>query len=111
MKAIEALKEGTKMFPKSGQLELQIANAYTSLEKPEESLQHVQAAIAKGNLNKPFQAYLSLSYTAYQLKKFDIALEAAKKATEYPEGVKDGTAMVNALEGIIKDREAKKNKS
>jgi len=111
MKAIEALKEGTKAFPKSGQLELQIANAYTSLEKPEESLKHVQAAIAKGNLTKPFQAYLSLSYTAYQLKKFDIALEAAKKATEFPEGVKDGTAMVNALEGIIKDREAKKNKS
>ena len=111
MKAIEALKEGTKIFPKAGQLELQIANAYTSLEKPDDALKHVQAAIAKGNLNKPFQAYLSLSYTAYQLKKFDIALEAAKKAAEYPEGAKDGGAMVKALEGIMQDREARKNKS
>ena len=111
MKAIEALKDGTKIFPKAGQLELQIANAYTSLEKPEDALKHVQAAIAKGNLSKPFQAYLSLSYTAYQLKKFDIALEAAKKAAEYPEGAKDGGAMVKALEGIMQDREARKNKS
>jgi predicted Zn-dependent protease len=111
LKAIEALKEGTKVFPKSGQLEFQIAQAYTSIEKPEEALKHVQAAIAKGNLTKPFQAYLSLSYTAYQLKKFDIALEAAKKAAEYPEGVKDGGAMVKALEGIMQDREARKNKA
>ena len=111
MKAIDALKEGTKVFPKSGQLELQIAHAYTSLEKPEDALRHAQAAIAKGNLSKPFQAYLSVSYTAYQLKKFDIALEAAKKAAEFPEGAKDGGAMVKALEGIIQDREARKNKS
>jgi predicted Zn-dependent protease len=111
LKAIEALKEGTKAFPKSGQLEFQIAQAYTSLEKPEDALRHVQAAIAKGNLTKPFQAYLSLSYTAYQLKKFDVALEAAKKAAEYPEGVKDGGAMVKALEGIMQDREARKNKT
>jgi len=111
MKAIEALKNGTKVFPKAGQLELQIANAYTALEKPQDALQHVQAAIAKGNLSKPFQAYLSLSYTAYQLKKFDIALEAAKKAAEFPEGAKDGNSMVKALEGIMQDREARKNKS
>ena len=36
---------------------------------------------------------------------------AALKASEYPEGAKDGQSMVNALKGIIADREAKKNKS
>jgi len=111
MKAIDALKEATKVFPKSGQIEYMIAQAYTSIEKPEESLTHIQAAIAKGNLARPFQAYLSLSYTAYQLKKYDIALQAAKKAAEFPEGAKDGKSMVKALEDIIKDREAKKNKT
>ena len=39
------------------------------------------------------------------------ALEAAKKAAEYPEGAKDGGAMVKALEGIMQDRETRKNKS
>jgi tetratricopeptide (TPR) repeat protein len=111
LKGVEALKQGTKMFPKSGQLEFLIAQAYTSLDKPDMALPHIQAAIAKGGLNKPYQAQLSLAYTAYSLKQYDLALEAARKATEYPEGVKDGQSMVNALEGIIKEREAKKNKS
>ena len=78
---------------------------------PAAVLTHIQAAIAKGNLTKPHQAHLSLAYTAYSLKKYDLALEAALKASEYPEGAKDGQSMVNALKGIIADREAKKNKS
>lgn len=111
LKGIDALKEGTKAFPKAGQLEFQIAQAYTSLDKPEDALKHIQAAIAKGNLTKPYQAYLSLAYTAYNLQKYEIALEAARKATEFPEGVKDGKNMADALDALIKDREAKKNKT
>ncbi|MEJ1972672.1 MAG: hypothetical protein WDM96_09505 [Lacunisphaera sp.] len=111
LKSVDTLKEATKIFPKSGQLELLISQAYTQLDKPEESLVHAQAAIAKGNLTKPYQAYLSLSFTAYQLKKYEVALEAAKKAAEFPEGAKDGGNMVKALNDIIKDREAKKNKT
>lgn len=111
LKGIEALKEGTKAFPKSGQLEFLIAQGFTAIENAEESLKHIQIAIAKGNLAKPYQAYLSLAYTAYSLQKYDIALEAAVKATEYPEGVKDGQNMADALKALIKDREAKKNKS
>jgi tetratricopeptide (TPR) repeat protein len=111
LKGIEALKEGTRAFPKSGQLEFLIAQGYTAVDNPEESLKHIQVAIAKGNLAKPYQAYLSLAYTAYSLQKYDIALDAARKATEYPEGVKDGQNMADALSALIKDREAKKNKS
>jgi tetratricopeptide (TPR) repeat protein len=111
LKGIEALKQGAKAFPDSGQLEFQIAQVYTSLDKPEMALPHIQAAIKKGNLTKPHQAHLSLAYAAYSLKKYDLALEAALKASEYPEGAKDGQNMVNALKGLIADREAKKNKS
>ncbi len=108
---IEALKEGTKFFPKSGQLEFLIAQAYTSIDKPEDALKHIQLAITKGNLTKLYQAYLSLAYTAYSLQKYDIALGAARKATEFPEGAKDGKNMADALEALIRDREAKKNKT
>lgn len=111
LKGIEALKQGTKSFPKSGQLEFLVAQAYTSLDKPDLALPHIQAAITKGNLNKPYQAHLSLAYTAYSLKQYDLALEAARKAAEFPDGAKDAQNMVGALEGIIKDREAKKNKT
>lgn len=111
LKGVEALKQGAKAFPDSGQLEFQIAQVYTSLDKPDMALEHIQSAIKKGNLTKPHQAQLALAYTAYSLKKYDLALQAARKASEYPEGAKDGQNMVKALEGLIADRDAKKNKS
>lgn len=111
LKGIEALKEGTKAFPDSGQLELQIAQNYMAIDKLEEALAHSQRAVAKGNLNKPHQGYMLVAYTAYQLKKLDVALQAATKATEYPEAGKDAANMKKALEDLIKDREAKKTKA
>ena len=110
LKGIEALKDAAKAFPKSGQIELMIAQAYHALEKPEDAFPHAQAAIAKGDLTKPAQAQIFLAYVAYELKKYDVAMEAAKKAAEFPEGAKDGKNMVRAIEDILKDREAKKNK-
>jgi tetratricopeptide (TPR) repeat protein len=109
LKGIEALKQGTKAFPESGQLEFLIAQSYTSIDKPAEALPHIQTAIAKGNLSKPYQAYLSLAFTAYSLQQYDVALNAARKAADFPEGAKDAAPMVKALEDIIKDRETKKN--
>jgi len=109
-KSIETLKSAAKVFPKSGQLEFMIAQAYHSLEKPAEALPHLQAAVAKGELQKPHAVYLFLAYISYELKKFDIALDAARKAAEFPEGVKDAQNMIKGIEDIVKDREAKKNK-
>ncbi len=113
LKGIDALKNATKAFPKSGQMEFMIAQQYHSLEQPEAALPHAQAAVAKGNLNKPHQTYMFLAYIAFELKKFDIALNAAKKAAEFPEGAKDPQTqnMIKAIEETIKDREAKKNKA
>ena len=110
-KAIETLKDAAKAFPKSGQIEFMVAQAYHSLDKPEQTLPHLQAAIEKGGLTKPHSVYLFLAYVAYELKKFDIALDAAKKAAATPEGAKDGQNMIKAIEDIVKEREAKKNKA
>ena len=109
-KSIDTLKNAAKVFPNSGQLEFMIAQAYHSMEKPAEALPHLQAAIAKGNLQKPHAVYLFLAYISYELKKYDIALEAARKAAEFPEGAKDAQNMIKGIEDIVKDREAKKNK-
>lgn len=109
-KSIDTLKNAAKAFPKAGQIEFMIAQAYHSLEKPADALPHLQAAVAKGDLQKPHSVYLFLAYIGYELKKYDIALEAAKKATEYPDGVKDGQNMIKGIEEILKDREAKKSK-
>jgi tetratricopeptide (TPR) repeat protein len=111
MKQIETLKNATKVFPKSGQLEFMIAQAYQGLDQSEPALTHAQAAVAKGGLTKPHQVYLFLAYVAFQLKKFDVAEIAAKKAIEIPEGAKDGKNMLRAIEDTVKDRDAKKNKT
>jgi tetratricopeptide (TPR) repeat protein len=111
LKGIEALKEGAKAFPKSGQLEFLIGQAYASLDNQEQAMKHFEAATIKGGLQKPHQAYLALSYSAYQAQKFEVALKAAEKAAEFPEGAKDGGAMAKAIRDIIADREAKKNKA
>jgi len=109
-KSIDTLKSAAKAFPKSGQIEFMIAQAYHSLEKPVEALPHLQAAVAKGDLQKPHSVYLFLAYVSYELKKFDIALDAAKKAAAYPEGAKDAQNMIKGIEEVLKDRELKKSK-
>lgn len=112
IKSIEVLKEASKVFPKSGQLEFTIGQAYHGLDKAEEAMTHLQAAVTKGGLSKPHQAYMFLAYVAYELKKFDAALDAAKKALETPEGAKDPQtkSMIRAIEETIKDRAEKKAK-
>ena len=111
-KSIETLKSAAKVFPKAGQLDFMIAQAYNSLEKPEDCLIYLQSAIAKGGLAKPHQVYGFLAYIGYELKKFDIALDAAQKAVATPEGAKDTQAqnMLKAIKEIMQDREVKKSK-
>lgn len=108
-KAIDALERAAKQFPQAGQLEYLIAQSYYSLEKPEDALKHLELGVKKGNLTKPYQAYLFLAYVAFELKKFDVALDAANKAITFPEGVKEGERMKNAVTDAMKDRETKLN--
>jgi len=112
LKSIDVLKQASKVFPKSGQIEFMIAQAYHGLEKTDEALPHLEAAVAKGNLTKPHQVYMYLAYIAFELKKFDKALDAAQKAAATPEGAKDPQTkgMIKAIEDTMRDREAKKAK-
>lgn len=111
-KGIETLKDATKAFPKSGQLEYMIGQAYYAIGKPEDALPHLKQAVAKGGLAKPHQVYSFMAYMSYELKKFDEALEAAQKAIATPDGAKDPQArnLLKGIQDIIKEREAKKSK-
>lgn len=104
--AVEALKEATKHFPNAGQLEYLIAQTLYSLNKPEEAIDHLQACIAKGGTTKPHSAYMYLAYIAFEMKKYDIALEAINNAIKYPEGQKEGNNLKKAIETVIAEREA-----
>jgi tetratricopeptide (TPR) repeat protein len=111
-KAIDTLKEAAKVFPKSnGQLEYLIAQNYYTMEKLEEALPFLQTSVKKGGGNKPHSTYLFLAFIAYELKKFDIALEATNRAIATPEGKAEGQRMKQAIEDLIKEREAKAAKA
>lgn len=109
-KSIETLKDAANAFPNSGQVEFMIAQQFQALDQPEQALSHLQSAVKKGDLAKPDKVYLYLAFIGYELKKFDIALEAAKKAAEFPESAKDAQNMIKAIEDTIQDREARKSK-
>lgn len=111
LQSIDALKRASASFPTMGQFEYMIAQGYQAMDKAADALPHLQAAIAKGNLTKPHQTYMFLAYVAFELKKFDIALEAAQKAAALPEGAEDPQTktMLKSIEETIKDREAKKS--
>lgn len=106
-KSIDALKRAAAAFPQNGQFEYLIAQAYFSLEKSDEAFAHAQSAVKRGNLTRPHSAYLFLAYIAFELKKFDEALEAVNKALTYPEAKTDGERMKTAIEDAIRERENK----
>lgn len=110
-KAIDTLKRATKVFPESGQLEYLIAQNYYQLEKLGDALPHLQASIRKGGGAKPHTTYLFLAFVAYELKKYELAMEAAEKAIEFPEGRAEGERMKQAIEDIVKERESKLQKA
>jgi tetratricopeptide (TPR) repeat protein len=110
LKAIDALKRATKFYPKSGQLDFLIGQNYYSIKKLDEALPYLQRSVSKGGGNKPAQTYILMAYIAYELKKLDIALEAANKVITFPDGVKEGTRFKKAVLDAIEEREAKKNK-
>jgi len=111
LKAIDTLIEATKRFPKSGQLEYLIAQNYYSMEKLDAALPHLVSSIQKGGGTKPHTTYLFMAYIAYELKKFDIALDAANRAIATTEGKTEGLRMKQAIQDVLKEREAKAQKA
>ena len=110
--AISVLKEAAVKFPKTGQLDLQIGQIYSQLDnKTSEAYSYYKSAVGKEGLDKPHSAYMSLAYTAFELEKFDEALEAITKASTYPESKKDTLLprLKTAIEEAIKDQIANKS--
>jgi tetratricopeptide (TPR) repeat protein len=107
-KAIEALTEGSKKFPKSGQLDYQAATIYYSLNQPEGAYKSLQAATAKGGLTKPGAVYAFMGYVCWELGKFPEALETINKAMTFPDTQNDKQLpqLKQAVEEAIRDREA-----
>ena len=101
--AIAVLEEAAKLFPKNGEIEVQIAQIYIQLEKPREALQHAKAAVQKGNFEgtKPFSVHYLIAYTAFELGDLDEASRALAVAEKFPEAAKD--AQFPKLKAIVSE--------
>ncbi len=102
-KAIEVLKEAAGLFPKNGEIEVQITQLHIQLENNREALKHAKLAIAKGNFEttKPYTVHYLVAYTAYDLGEIDEANAAIAAAEKFEEAKKD--PQFPKLKGVIAD--------
>lgn len=109
--AITVLLEAAKLFPKSSEIEVQIAQLYMQTENPKEALQHAKAAIAKNNFEttKPFSVHYLAAYTAYDLGDIEEAQKAIASAEKFPEAAKDPQfpKLKNVITEALAERDAK----
>jgi tetratricopeptide (TPR) repeat protein len=112
-RAIEVLQEASRLFPKNGEIELQVAQIHIQMENNKEALRHAKLAAEKGNFErtKPFSVYYLIAYTAYDMGEIDEAKAAVEKAGQFEESKKD--AQFPRLKGVIDEaiaeREARKS--
>ncbi len=107
LKAVEALREASKRFPKAGSLDFQIASIYYTLDRTQDAYNAVKVSLQKG-LDKPVQAYLLLAYFASEMKNYDEAKAAAENALKADPDNRDAVRLLDAINEAIKDREAQK---
>jgi tetratricopeptide (TPR) repeat protein len=109
--AITVLKEATGLFPKNGELEVQIAQIYLQMEKTKEAFEHAKAAIAKGNFEgtKPYGVHYLMAYTAYELGRIEDANKAVSEAGKFEESKKDPqfARLRDVVTEAVAEREAK----
>ena len=110
-KAIDALKEAQKdpRFADNGQIDFQIGQIYSELNKTVEAYPYFLSASKKSGVEHLYSVYMFLAYTAFEMEKFDDALEAVDHAVKFPESAKD-KQLPKLREGIveaIKERDAR----
>jgi hypothetical protein len=113
LKAIEVLKEAATKFPQNGQFDLQVGQAYFSLDRIEDAISALNVADRKGVPGREITLYLSLAYYNYAADHYEAAIAAAKKGLALPEG-RSGQPnaqlrqIQDASEQAIKVRDAKR---
>jgi hypothetical protein len=114
LKAIDVLKEAAAKYPQNGQFDLQVGQAYFSLDRVDDAIAALKIADRKGVPGREITLYLSLSYYCYAADRYEEAIEASKKGLATPEG-KTGQPnaqlrqIQDASEQAIKSRDAKRD--
>jgi tetratricopeptide (TPR) repeat protein len=112
LRAVEVLKEASNLFPKNGEIEMQIAQIYIQMEDNRNALKHAKLSVKKGNFErtKPFAAHYLIGYTAFDLGEIDEANAAVAEASKFEEAKKDPQfpKLKNVIAEALAEREMKK---
>lgn len=105
--AILALEEAAKLFPKEGNLDIQIGELYRGREDTRQARAHYRRALEKGNLERPMGAYLLLAYSSMELEDWDEALRAITEASKFPEFAKErqNISLKEHIERTVRERD------
>lgn len=90
--ALTTIEKAIASLPADGQLEFTLAQLHYTAGRLADARKHLELAVKKGHLDKPGQTRLFLAYTAYELKDFPAAAEAAKAAAAHDDVKKDDLA-------------------
>jgi hypothetical protein len=105
-RAIEALTRAAAALPDDGEIEYALARLYHAEDKPAETYAHLRAAVARGRLAHPGQAWFFLTYVAYELRLFEEAARYAGTAADHPDVSRED---ITRLAQAIQDALAEKN--
>jgi tetratricopeptide (TPR) repeat protein len=102
--AIKTLEEAARIFPKSGQLEYQIAQTYYGNNQVKEAFVHIKKCVEKGGPEKPGDGWYFYAVIAYNLKDYNAALKAAAQAAKYPDTAKEAKRIEQGVKASIQDQ-------
>ncbi|HEY3755962.1 MAG TPA: hypothetical protein VGL42_07430 [Opitutaceae bacterium] len=114
--AINSLKDALDRFPDNSDLALELAQYYTQQLNTAMTFKYANLAIEKDHFSrmKAWQAEQMKAYAAYELQKYDDALDAVNKALDEqpsepnPSDVKGLHQFRGAIEAAIKQRDTLK---
>lgn len=102
--ALAALTKAISSLPADGQLEFTLAQLHYTAGRLADARRHLELALKKGSLDKPGQTRLFLAYTAYELKDFSAAAQAAREAAAHDDVKKDDLArLTQAIAAATKE--------
>ncbi len=109
--AVAVLEEATKMFPRNGELEVQIAQISLQMENTRQAFNHAKLAVEKGNFEttKPYSVSYLVAYTAYELGDIDASGTAITACEKFEEHKKDSQfpRLRDVIREAVAERDAK----
>ena len=98
--AIPALQQAARLS-EEGELDLRLGNAYLNIGKHDECAKAINNGIKKGGIKSPDNAQISLGMCLYNLKEYNKAISAFKKASKTSRSRRVSNQWIRVIESDI----------